>query len=159
MLLCPSLGELTVRSWLLLPLLFLGSSAGIAAVLGLLLEPASSSPPLGPQDVALSSPLLFGVAATLAVLSGQHVRWASPRQRRWLRTGYPLLLLVAALSQDDLHLPGYLALTIGAVATALLVAFLARSYRQPAACDSAPAELSPASDRAAGPGREPFRQR
>ncbi|GAB3276961.1 hypothetical protein GCM10027563_04460 [Parasphingorhabdus pacifica] len=131
-LLCPSLGDLTVRSWVTLPLLFLGSSAGITAVLGLLVE----SQPTLTQSVALSAPLLFGVAATLALISGHHVRWAARWQRRWLRFPYPGVMLVIALGNDYLRVPALVALVAGAVATTLLVVFVVRTAREPTECSS-----------------------
>ena len=122
-----------MRSWLSLPLLFLGSAAGIAASLVLMLD----QHPTLVRDVVLSAPLLFGVAATLALLSGSHVRWAARRQRRWLRFTYPSALFGIALGTDFLHIPAPLALASGVVATTLLVAFLVRNFRRSSQCSSA----------------------
>lgn len=122
-----------MRSWLSLPLLFLGSAAGVAASLVLMLD----QHPTLVRDVVLSAPLLFGVAATLALLSGSNVRWAARWQRRWLRFTYPAALFGVALGTDFLHVPAPLALMSGIVATTLLVAFLIRSFRHSPRCSAA----------------------
>ncbi|MBB5155294.1 hypothetical protein BJ970_002828 [Saccharopolyspora phatthalungensis] len=123
MLLCSILGKLTVRSWISLPLLFLGSSVGIAALLDQLLVRS----PHPDRDVDLSAPLLFGFAAGLALLSAGHVRW-SFRWQRILRFSYPLLMVACALAVDGLQLPVFAALTVGPVAVALLTVLLVRAY-------------------------------
>ncbi|MCI2416606.1 hypothetical protein MOQ72_04160 [Saccharopolyspora sp. K220] len=135
-LLCSVLGTLTVRSWVSLPLLFLGSVAGVAALLDLLFE----QNPAPNDDLSLSAPLLFGFAAGLSLLSGSHVRWSFQWQRRGLRFTYPLLMVACALATDGLQLPVFAALTIGPVAAALLAVLLIRAYqdRDAPECAQAP---------------------
>jgi hypothetical protein len=127
---CPAFGTLAVRSWVLLPVLFLGSSAGVAALLKLTLLRHPAYDP----DVTLSAPLLFGFAATLALLSASSVQWSSPRQRRWLRMGYPVLMLGGALGLDSFQLPLIAALGIGTVAVTLLAVLVFHSYDRPLEC-------------------------
>ncbi|MEV0704965.1 hypothetical protein AB0I53_44590 [Saccharopolyspora sp. NPDC050389] len=124
MLLCSVLGKLTVRSWVSLPLLFLCSAAGVAALLDVLLVQRASLD----QDLDLSAPLLFGFAAGLTVLSANHVRWNFGWQRR-LRFSYPLLMVACALALDGLRMPVFAALAIGPIAAALLAALLVRAHR------------------------------
>nr|WP_228047033.1 hypothetical protein [Saccharopolyspora sp. HNM0983] len=121
--LCPVLGRLTVWTWLCLPLLFLGSAAGVAALLELLLHPIGDAH----RDLALSTPLLLGFSAGLALLSSGHVRWA-PRWQLLLRGGYPMLMLGCALARDRIELPLPAALLIGLPAAVLLGLVLIR-YR------------------------------
>jgi hypothetical protein len=125
-LLCSVLGRLTVRTWISLPLLFLGSAIGVAALLDLLLRRKLTLD----QNLDLSAPLLFGFAAGLALLSANHVHWSFRWQRRGLRFSYPLLMVACALAVDQLQLPVVAALTVGPVAAALLAALLLRAYRE-----------------------------
>ncbi|WP_093271058.1 hypothetical protein [Saccharopolyspora shandongensis] len=124
MLLCSVLGKLTLRTWVSLPLLFLCSAAGVAALLDVLLVQHVSFD----QDLDLSAPLLFGSAAALTVLSANHVRWTSG-WRRSLRFGYPLLMVAGALALDGLRMPVFAALAIGPAAAALLATLLVRAHR------------------------------
>ncbi|MEV0051643.1 hypothetical protein AB0H34_14225 [Saccharopolyspora shandongensis] len=124
MLLCSVLGKLTLRTWVSLPLLFLCSAAGVAALLNVLLVQYVSFD----QDLDLSAPLLFGSAAALTVLSANHVHWTSGWQRR-LRFGYPLLMVACALALDGLRVPVFAALAIGPAAAALLATLLVRAHR------------------------------
>lgn len=133
MLLCSVLGKLAFRSWMLLPLLFLGSAGLVAALLSLLLQPH----PTLDQDVSLSAPLLFGFAAALAAGTAGHVRWRSRRQRRVLRFAYPLLLVACALAVDEVPLPVVAALVVGPVSVALLIYVLRRAHRDHAECSHA----------------------
>ncbi|GAA0515734.1 hypothetical protein GCM10011581_47190 [Saccharopolyspora subtropica] len=111
-----------------LPLLFVGSAAGVAALLDVLLSHDRTLD----QELSLSAPLLFGFAAALSMLSANHVRWTFRWQRRGLRFSYPLLMLVCALALPGLELPVVAALTVGPVAFALLAALLVRAYQD---CD------------------------
>lgn len=123
-LLCAALGRLTVRSWVFLPVLFLGSASGVAALLDLALRrPGLDS------NLTLSAPLLFGFTAGLTMLSAGHVRWRHRWQRLGLRVGYPLLMLACAVSFDGLALPMVAALVIGPIAATLLATLLIRTYQ------------------------------
>ncbi|MDA3627998.1 hypothetical protein [Saccharopolyspora oryzae] len=133
MLLCSVLGRLAVRSWVLLPLLFLGSAAWVAALLQLALQPHSPMT----QDLDLSAPLLFGFAAALTALSSGHVRWSTRWQRNVLRFAYPLLLVACALAVDGLEVPLVAALVAGPVSAALLIITLVRAYQDHAECSHA----------------------
>ncbi|GAA4828667.1 hypothetical protein [Saccharopolyspora rosea] len=130
MLLCSVLGRLTVRSWVSLPLLFVGSTVGVAAVLDLVVGRAH----VLHQDLTVSAPLLFGFAAALTLLSGDQVRWTFRWQRRGLRFPYPLLLAACALTADGVRLPVPAALVVGVVALALLTLLLVRGHRDPVEC-------------------------
>lgn len=123
MLLCPVLGRLTVWTWMCLPLLFLGSAAGAAALLDLLLHPADGTS----RHLTLSVPLLLGFSAGITLLSSGHVRWTT-RGQQLLRAGYPLLMLVCALARDRVELPLLAALLVGTPAAALFGTLLIR-YR------------------------------
>lgn len=126
MLLCAVLGRLTIQSWFALPLLFLGSASGVAALLDLVLRQPTSLD----GDLTLSAPLLFGFAAGLTMLSAGNVRWNHRWQRFGLRTGYPLLMLACAISMDGLTLPMVAALVIGPIAAMLLTTMLIRTYHE-----------------------------
>ncbi|MER7009984.1 hypothetical protein ABT324_00955 [Saccharopolyspora sp. NPDC000359] len=130
MLLCSVLGRLAVRSWLLLPVLFLGSASLVAALLSLLLQ----QHPVLDHHLDLSAPLLFGFAAARAAVSAGHVRWRARWQRRVLRFGYPLLMVGCALAVDGLRVPLLAALVVGPVSVALLATMLVRAYREHAEC-------------------------
>ncbi|MGI8308035.1 hypothetical protein [Saccharopolyspora hattusasensis] len=114
-----------MKSWVFLPLLFVCSAAGVAALLDVLLV---RDPSLD-QDLSLSAPLLFGFAAGLALFTASHVRWNFRWQRRGLRFSYPLLMVACALAMDGLRLPVVAALAFGPVGAALLAALLVRAYR------------------------------
>ncbi|WP_433869904.1 hypothetical protein [Saccharopolyspora sp. CA-218241] len=126
MLLCSVMGRLTIRSWALLPVLFLTSAAGIAAALDVLL----GHPVIGHETV-LSAPLLFGAAAGLMLLADGHVDWRGRWQRYALRFTYPLALVVCAVAVDGLHLPSAAALGFGSVALVLLCRLLASTGNAP----------------------------
>lgn len=115
-----------MRSWVFLPLLFLGSAVGVAALLDLLLRRKLALD----QELDLSAPLLFGFAAGLALLSAGHVRWSYRWQRHGLRVSYPLLMVACALVVDTLQLTVAAALTIGSVAAALLAVLLVRAHHK-----------------------------
>jgi hypothetical protein len=123
-LLCAALGRLTVRSWILLPVLFLGSASGVAALLDLALR----QPDLDGY-LTLSAPLLFGFAAGLTMLSAGHVGWKHRWQRIGLRAGYPMLMITCAIGLDGLALPRVAALAVGPVAAILLATLLIRTYQ------------------------------
>lgn len=125
-LLCAVLGRLTVRSWFFLPLLFLGSASGVAALLDLMLRRPSTLD----GNLTLSAPLLFGFAAGLTMLSAGHVQWTHQWQRSGLRIGYPLLMLVCAISMDGVTLPVVAALVIGPIAAMLLATILVRTHHE-----------------------------
>lgn len=110
-------------TWICLPPLFLGSAAGAAALLDLLLHPAADTS----RHLTLSVPLLLGFAAAIALLSSGHVQWGL-RGQLALRGGYPLLMLACALVRDRIELPLQAALLIGAVAGGLSGVLLIR-YR------------------------------
>nr|WP_218888805.1 hypothetical protein [Saccharopolyspora hordei] len=127
---CSVLGNLAVRSWVFLPLLFLGSAGWVAALLSLALQ----EHPTVEQDLSLSAPLLFGSAAALTAVTAGHVHWRSRAQRRFLRTAYPLLLLACALGHDALRLPVLAVLVVGPVPVAVLATVLVRAHRDQAKC-------------------------
>ncbi|CAM05466.1 hypothetical protein A8924_6642 [Saccharopolyspora erythraea NRRL 2338] len=128
--LCSALGKLTVKTWVLLPLLFLGSAVGIAALFEVLVSP---SPGLF-QDVTASVPVLCGFAGALTLLSSGQVGWSAAWQRRWLRFGYPLAVLLGGLAADAVRVPLVAALVIGPPAATLLIVVLVRSAARPVAC-------------------------
>lgn len=128
--LCSALGRLTVKAWVALPLLCVGSAVGIAALLELLI----SGDPVLHRDLTMSAPLLFGFAGALTFLGSSQVQWRSDRQRRWLRSGYPLAVLAAGLAVDALRIPVIAALTVGPVAVAVLVVLLVRGSARQAPC-------------------------
>ncbi|MFC7340982.1 hypothetical protein [Saccharopolyspora griseoalba] len=123
-LLCAFLGRLTIRSWMLLPLLFLGSASGVAA----LLDHALRQPDLDGY-LTLSTPLLFGFAAGLTIVSAGNVRWGQRWQRIGLRFGYPVLMIACAIGLNGLVLPRAVALAIGPLAVLLLATLLVRTHR------------------------------
>ena len=128
--LCSALGRLTLKAWVALPLLCVGSAVGIAALLELLV----SSTPVLRSELTLSAPLLFGFAGALTYLGSSQVRWTSDRQRRWLRPGYPLAVLAAGLAVDALEIPLVVALGVGSVAIAVLVVVLVRGSTRQVPC-------------------------
>lgn len=115
-----------MKSWVFLPLLFVCSASGAAALLDMLL---GRHPSLD-QELSLSAPLLFGFAAGLAMFTASHVRWNFRWQRRSLRFSYPLLMVACALATDGLQLPVVAALAVGPVGAALLAVLLVRAYRE-----------------------------
>ena len=121
---CAVLGKLTVKSWVSLPLLFLGSATGVAALIDLLLSQRDLTLE---SELSLSAPLLFGFAAGLALFSADQVQWRFRWQRRSLRFAYPLTMVICAIALDALTLPTSAALIIGPVAAVLLAALLMRT--------------------------------
>ncbi|TDC96280.1 hypothetical protein E1161_01990 [Saccharopolyspora aridisoli] len=124
MLFCAALGKLTIRSWVSLPLLFLGSATGVAALIDLL---ALQSAPTLRSELSLSAPLLFGFAAGLALFSADQVQWRFRWQRLGLRIGYPLAMVACAVALDALTIPIGAALIIGPIAAVLLASMLMRN--------------------------------
>lgn len=118
------LGKLTVRSWVSLPLLFLGSATGVAALIDLMLL----RDPILQSELSLSAPLLFGFAAGLALLSANQVQWSFRWQRLSLRVAYPLAMIICAIALDALTLPMGAALIIGPIAAVLLATMLIRTH-------------------------------
>ncbi len=116
--LCPALGELRLSGWFALPILFLGSVAGVAAAL---------FAGTGSGSVALSTPLLFGCAAALTLLTSGHVAWRGARSKHAFTGTYVLVLLMGALALDGMQLPVPGALALGAVCTVALGRILFRS--------------------------------
>lgn len=121
---CAVLGKLTIRSWVSLPLLFLGSATGVAALIDLL---ALQRELTLQSELTLSAPLLFGFAAGLALFSADQVQWRFRWQRLSLRIAYPLAMVACAIALDALTLPISAALIIGPIAAVLLAAMLRRS--------------------------------
>lgn len=121
---CAGLEELSLRSWLLLPLLFVGSAAGVAGVLYVSVGGGGTAAFRDP--VLLSTPLLFGPAAALAILTGGSVRWRSRSQRHGLTLLYSATMLVLALGFGDIRLWLGFALGFGAVALGFLVTLVLR---------------------------------
>lgn len=120
MLLCPVLNNLTVRWWIVLPLLFLGAATGVAALLAWSFDD-------GKPGFELSVPVLLGFAAALALLTGDQVRWSGGWQRLGLRFGYPVLMFGGALTVDRIQVPLVPMLALGGAALALLAVFLVRN--------------------------------
>ncbi len=121
---CAVLGKLTIRSWVSLPLLFLGSATGVAALIDLL---ALRRELTLQSELSLSAPLLFGFAAGLALFSADQVQWRFRWQRLSLRIAYPLAMVACAIALDALTLPIGAALIIGPIAAVLLGAMLKRT--------------------------------
>ncbi|WP_235874715.1 hypothetical protein [Saccharopolyspora aridisoli] len=107
-----------------LPLLFLGSATGVAALIDLL---ALQSAPTLRSELSLSAPLLFGFAAGLALFSADQVQWRFRWQRLGLRIGYPLAMVACAVALDALTIPIGAALIIGPIAAVLLASMLMRN--------------------------------
>ena len=118
--LCPLFGRLTVWTWTLLPLLFLGSAMGVAATMDLLWHDHQVTN----HELALSAQLLFGGSAALTLLAGQHVDWRLAKPWQLLRFGYPSALFTTALCTDTVQLSMAASLAIGPVAAVLLGALL-----------------------------------
>ncbi|GAA2778361.1 hypothetical protein [Saccharopolyspora taberi] len=128
--LCSALGGMTVKAWIALPLLCVGSAIGIAAMLELLI----SAVPMLDGELSVSAPLLFGFTAAVTFAGSGQVQWRSRLQRRLLRAGYPLAVLAAGLPVDALRLPVVLALAVGPVAIALLTVVLVRGSARRTSC-------------------------
>ncbi|WP_243792412.1 hypothetical protein [Saccharopolyspora gloriosae] len=120
MLLCPALRNLTVRLWILLPLLFLGAATGVAALL-------AWSFGHGTPGFELSVPVLLGFAAGLALLTGGRVRWSREWQRLGLRFAYPVVMFGCALTFDQVQVPLVPTLVLGGTAFAVLAVFVSRN--------------------------------
>ncbi|KEI43120.1 hypothetical protein [Saccharopolyspora rectivirgula] len=128
--LCPLFGRLTVWTWTLLPLLFLGSAMGVAAALDLLWHEHQEIN----HELVLSAQLLLGGSAALTLLTGQHVDWRLAKPWQLLRYGYPVVLFTTALCTDTVQLSMATSLAVGSVAAALLGVLLTRGHRNTAAC-------------------------
>ncbi|APU13467.1 MULTISPECIES: hypothetical protein [Actinoalloteichus] len=111
--LCRVADLVTVRSWLLLPPLFLATVVGLA---GAICAVAGT-------DVALSSPILFGSAAAIAMVTSVDVDWHGIRALRWAGWAYVGVLLLPALMIDGIELPVPIALAIGLVGAGCWGAF------------------------------------
>ncbi|MBB5909704.1 hypothetical protein [Actinoalloteichus hymeniacidonis] len=111
--LCRVADLVTVRSWLLLPPLFLATVAGVAgAICGIV-----------GAEVSLSGPILFGSASAIAMVTSVDVNWHGIRALRWAGWGYIALLLVPALLIDSIELPVPVALALGLVGISCWGAF------------------------------------
>ncbi|QGK71187.1 hypothetical protein GIY23_18150 [Allosaccharopolyspora coralli] len=117
-LLCPALGKLRLTGWLALPVLFLFSVAGVAAAL---------FAGTGSDNVALSTPLLFGCAVAVTLLTSGNVAWRRARWKHATTGTYVLTLLMGALTLDGLQLPVPETLAVGAVGIAALGLLLFRN--------------------------------
>jgi hypothetical protein len=115
---CPALNDLGLRTWLALPLLFVCSAAGFAALVAVTVDATV---------IDLSPPLLLGSAAALSVLTGSHVAWPSPAHRRALMAIYPGSMVACALSLDRALLPTTSTLAIGLASALVLTAVLIRN--------------------------------